>query len=141
MAKDKIGIGFIGAGEISILHAIALREIPNAELIGLWNRTTERAIKRAQQEGCKRYETAEDVVNDPAVDAVIAFDIDNPSHPAPVDQCTRLHHAGVKEMVVHGTDQDLLFLCLTVQRLSLFQDQGHGLFDQDVAARFNSLSG
>ena len=47
MADKKIGIGFIGAGEISILHAIALRDIPNAELIGLWNRTPERAIKRA----------------------------------------------------------------------------------------------
>lgn len=71
MANNKIGIGFIGAGEISILHAIALREVPNAELIGLWNRTPERAIKRAQEENCKRYETAEELVKDPAIDAVI----------------------------------------------------------------------
>ncbi|MBD3305428.1 gfo/Idh/MocA family oxidoreductase, partial [candidate division KSB3 bacterium] len=71
MAKEKLGIGFIGAGEISILHGIALREIPNAELIGLWNRTPERAVNRAKEEQCIRYDTPEDLVKDPAIDAVI----------------------------------------------------------------------
>lgn len=71
MSNEKLRVGFIGAGEISILHAIALHEIPNAELVGLWNRTPERAIKRAQEEQCQRYETAEALVNDPAIDAVI----------------------------------------------------------------------
>ncbi len=71
MRKDTLGIGFIGAGEISILHGKALREIRNAELVGLWNRTAERAIKRAREEECKRYETPEELVKDPAIDAVI----------------------------------------------------------------------
>jgi predicted dehydrogenase len=71
MLDKKIGVGFIGAGEVSILHGIALREIPNAQLVGLWNRTPERAVRRAQEEHCKRYETAEEVVKDPAVDALI----------------------------------------------------------------------
>ena len=71
MTGKKIGVGFIGAGEISILHGIALREIPNAELIGLWNRTPERAVKRAEEERCTRYQTAEELVKDPAIDAVI----------------------------------------------------------------------
>ena len=53
MSDRKFGIGFIGAGEISILHAIALREIPNAKLIGLWNRTTETAVRRAKAEAGK----------------------------------------------------------------------------------------
>ena len=70
MSEKKIGIGFIGAGEISILHAIALREIPNAKLIGLWNRTTETAIRRAKEEQCQRYATPEALVKDPAIDAV-----------------------------------------------------------------------
>lgn len=70
MTKRNIGIGFIGAGEISILHAKALRDIPNAELVGLWNRTEERAKKRAKEEDCKRYETPEKLVRDPAIDAV-----------------------------------------------------------------------
>lgn len=70
MTKRNIGIGFIGAGEISILHAKALRDIPDAELVGLWNRTEERAKKRAKEEDCKRYETPEKLVRDPAIDAV-----------------------------------------------------------------------
>ena len=70
MTKRNIGIGFIGAGEISILHAKALKDIPNAELVGLWNRTEERAKKRAKEEDCKRYETPEKLVRDPAIDAV-----------------------------------------------------------------------
>ena len=83
MVDKKIGIGFIGAGEISVLHAIALREIPNAELIGLWNRTPERAVKRAQEEHCKRYKTVEELVNDPTIDAVIIN----------TNQETHLHYA------------------------------------------------
>jgi len=70
MVKKNIGVGFIGAGEISILHARALRDIPNAELIGLWNRTAERARRRAEEEDCKRYETPEKLVKDPAIDTV-----------------------------------------------------------------------
>jgi len=73
MSKSSLGIGFIGAGEISILHAIALREIPNAHLVGLWNRTEERAVERAKEEGCKRYETPKELVNDPEVDAVMVL--------------------------------------------------------------------
>lgn len=70
MTKRNIGIGFIGAGEISILHAKALKGISNAELIGLWNRTAERARRRAKEEECKSYETPEKLVKDPAIDAV-----------------------------------------------------------------------
>lgn len=71
MGLKKLGVGFIGAGEISILHGLALRDIPNAELIGLWNRTPERAIQRAAEESCQWYKTAEELVNDPKIEAVI----------------------------------------------------------------------
>lgn len=70
MSNSPLRIGFIGAGEISILHGRALKEIPEARLVGLWNRTEKRAVERAKEEGCKRYETPEDLVNDPQVDAV-----------------------------------------------------------------------
>ncbi len=60
-AKEKLGIGFIGAGEISILHAIALREIPNGELIDSES-YTRKSTKRAQEEQCKRYDTLEELV-------------------------------------------------------------------------------
>ena len=73
METRPIGIGFIGAGDVSLLHAEALRRCPGAKLIGLWNRTAERAEKRARQFGCKRFETAEDLVADPDVHAVFVL--------------------------------------------------------------------
>ncbi len=38
ITKDTIGVGFIGAGDISILHAAAVKKCPGAKLVGLWNR-------------------------------------------------------------------------------------------------------
>ncbi len=73
MNKSDLGIGFIGAGEISILHARALKEIEGAHLVGLWNRSEQRAIERAKEEGCKRYTTPDELVNDPDVDAVLVM--------------------------------------------------------------------
>jgi len=70
MSEKKLGVGFIGAGEISFLHGKAYREIPNAELIGLWNRTRERGEKRAKEENCRLFNSAEELVNDPKIDAV-----------------------------------------------------------------------
>ena len=71
--SEPVGIGFIGAGEISILHEKALKRIPGARLVGLWNRTPEHAIQRADAYGCRRYETPEALVDDPAIQAVFVL--------------------------------------------------------------------
>jgi predicted dehydrogenase len=74
MANNRpTGIGFIGAGEISILHAKAVHAIPEARLAGLWNRTESRAIERAKMYECRRYETPEALVTDPEIDAVFVL--------------------------------------------------------------------
>lgn len=73
MSKNTIGIGFIGAGEISVLQAKAIKAIPSARLVGLWNRNSARAETRAKEEGCKRYETPEELVADPEIDAVFVL--------------------------------------------------------------------
>jgi predicted dehydrogenase len=69
-ASDTIGVGFIGAGDISILHARAVAKCPGAKLVGLWNRGQDRAKQRAAEFGCKNYESPETLVRDPAVQAV-----------------------------------------------------------------------
>jgi predicted dehydrogenase len=71
--KDTIGIGFIGAGDISILHAKAIQKCHGAKLIGLWNRSQDRAKQRAAEFGCKNYPTPEALVADPAVDALFVL--------------------------------------------------------------------
>jgi predicted dehydrogenase len=71
--KDTVGVGFIGAGDISILHARAVAKVPGAKLVGLWNRGQDRAKERAGEFGCKTYATPEALAADPAVDAVFVL--------------------------------------------------------------------
>ena len=72
-ASDTIGVGFIGAGDISILHARAVARCPGANLVGLWNRGQDRAKQRASDFGCKNYESPEALVSDPNVQAVFVL--------------------------------------------------------------------
>jgi predicted dehydrogenase len=70
LTKETIGVGFIGAGDISILHARAVARCHGAKLVGLWNRSQDRAAQRASEFGCVNYPTPEALVADPAIDAV-----------------------------------------------------------------------
>lgn len=71
--KETLGVGFVGAGDIAVLHAAAVKKCPGAKLVGLWNRGQERAKQRAAEFGCKTYATPEELVADPAVDAVFVL--------------------------------------------------------------------
>ncbi|AMV28754.1 1,5-anhydro-D-fructose reductase [Gemmata sp. SH-PL17] len=73
VTKDTIGVGFIGAGDISVLHAAAVKKCPGAKLVGLWNRNQQRATQRATEFGCKNYATPEELVADPEIDAVFVL--------------------------------------------------------------------
>ncbi|MBT8313946.1 MAG: Gfo/Idh/MocA family oxidoreductase [Maribacter sp.] len=66
----KIGIGFIGAGDIANLHAEAINGMANAELIGLWNRTFENGARKAKQFGCENFNSVDELLNDTRIDAV-----------------------------------------------------------------------
>lgn len=69
----KLGIAFIGAGDIANLHAEAINTLPGAELVGLWNRTHEKGASKAIQYGCEVYGSVEDLLKDPKVDAVFVL--------------------------------------------------------------------
>lgn len=72
-SNDTLGIGFIGAGDVSSLHAEAVRRCSGARLIGLWNRTRERGRQKAETFGCRLYDTPEALITDGAVDAVFVL--------------------------------------------------------------------
>jgi predicted dehydrogenase len=72
-SSDNIGVGFIGTGDISILHAKAVARCPGAKLVGVWNRSQDRAKQRAAEFGCKNYETPEALVRDPNIHAVFVL--------------------------------------------------------------------
>src|SRR5205085_7210927 len=73
VTKDTLGVAFVGAGDVSVLHAAAVKKCPGARLVGLWNRSQDRAKQRAAEFGCKNYATPEELVKDPAVDAVFVL--------------------------------------------------------------------
>lgn len=70
----KVRCAFIGAGDISHLHAQAVQSIPEAELVGIWSReaceTVPAPASVALRFSCKLYTSAEQLVADPGVDAV-----------------------------------------------------------------------
>ena len=70
---ETIGVGFLGAGDIATLHALAVAKVPGAKLVGLWNRTPERAAARAAEFQCKQYSTPDELVNDPTIHAVFVL--------------------------------------------------------------------
>ena len=63
-----IKVGFIGAGDISLLHAEGVVSAENAELTGIWNRTHEKATEKSKLFQCKAFETVEELIH--AVDVV-----------------------------------------------------------------------
>ncbi len=70
---ETIGVGLIGAGDISILHARAIAKVPGAKLVGLWNRSQDRARERAADFGCRTFATPEELVADPDIHAVFVL--------------------------------------------------------------------
>jgi predicted dehydrogenase len=73
LTKPTINVGFLGTGDISILHAEAVKRCPGAALAGVWNRSAERGRERAAQFGCKHYDTPAALCQDPAMDAVFVL--------------------------------------------------------------------
>jgi predicted dehydrogenase len=67
---DMVKIGFLGAGDIADLHAEAVNDLQGAELVGIWNRTHEKAVVKAEKFGCKTYDSVDALLGDPEIDAV-----------------------------------------------------------------------
>ena len=63
-----IKVGFIGAGDISLLHEEGVNLSKNAELVGIWNRTVERAEEKGRLFNCRVFNNPEELIQ--AVDVV-----------------------------------------------------------------------
>lgn len=71
--SGELRLGFIGSGEFSVLHAEAVARSEGAILNGIWNRTRDKAVKRAEQFGCRVFDTPEELVTSPDIDAVFVL--------------------------------------------------------------------
>ncbi len=68
---DRIGIGLIGLGRAGSFHLQSLREIESAELRWVFDIDAAKAEACARREGCRAGGSAEEILADPEVHAVI----------------------------------------------------------------------
>lgn len=66
----KVGFAIIGTGAIADLHAKSISELESAELIGVFNRSKEKAVKFAKKYQTKVYDSIIDLLEDPGIDVV-----------------------------------------------------------------------
>jgi predicted dehydrogenase len=138
MSDQSVGIGFIGAGEISLLHNKAIKQLPNAHLVGLWNRTSERAAQRAEEYGCRRFLTPEELVHDPDIQAVFVLtDLDTHL------QYVRLALEAGKHVLVEkplgATVGEIEEMKAISERCGLVCVPGHNMIHEDSIARARAL--
>lgn len=75
--KPPLGIGFIGAGDISTLHIEGVQKCPTGRFVGLWSRPDCPIVPDpaavAQRYGGRLFESAEALVANSDVDAVFVM--------------------------------------------------------------------
>lgn len=70
---EKIGVGVIGAGDISILHVSALKNITGVELVGIYDNDPDRANQKSRQYDCQAFDSVQDLFSHPRVNAVFVL--------------------------------------------------------------------
>lgn len=76
MARDRLGVGFIGSGFNTRFHMQGWRDIRDGDVLGVWSPNAEHAAATARvaQEleigACKPYKSIAQMVADPAIEAI-----------------------------------------------------------------------
>lgn len=71
--EQAVGIAFIGAGAVAELHHLALQSCPGARLTGIYRRDRQACARRAEEWGVAAYGSIDELLGDPAVDAVFVL--------------------------------------------------------------------
>lgn len=66
-AKQQVGIGIIGAGNIAHTHAKAIMGIENAKLLGIYNINKNKSDEFAATHKCKSFSSFNDMLEDPSI--------------------------------------------------------------------------
>ena len=69
---DKVRFGIIGTGAIAAMHAEALKDAKNAELVAVFDQVTERARQFAEKHNVRAVDNFEEFLADPEIDALVA---------------------------------------------------------------------
>ena len=70
MINGKIGIGIVGAGNIAALHARVIKDLPQAELIGIYDVKKSAAEAMAANFGCQAFSDYSEFLSVSEMDAV-----------------------------------------------------------------------
>ena len=138
MSEKPIGIGFIGAGEVSMLHDNAIKSIPGARLVGLWNRTPALAIERAALYACKRFDTPEALVADPEIQAVFVL-TNLETHLKFVKLALEAGKHVLVEKPLGATAAEIEEMKATTKRCGLACVPGHNMIHEDSLVRAHKL--
>ena len=76
----KVGIGFIGAGDVAYLHQLSIRKIPNARIVAVYDADAQRTNQLATDVGAKICESADALVNSPEVQVVYVLTPEHAHH-------------------------------------------------------------
>ena len=70
-----LGFAIAGCGGmIGGVHAAALKEIPDARLVGAWSRSAEKTRRFAEQHRVRAYASYDELLGDPRFEAMVADD-------------------------------------------------------------------
>jgi predicted dehydrogenase len=138
MSEKPIGIGFIGAGEISLLHNKAIKSIPGARLVGLWNRTSALASERSAMYACKRYDSPEQLVADPEIKAVFVL-TNLETHLKFVKLALEAGKHVLVEKPLGATVAEIEEMKSLAERLGLVCVPGHNMIHEDSLKRAHEL--
>src|ERR1035437_9142850 len=86
----KVGIGFIGAGDVAYLHQLSILKIPTAKIVAVFDANAQRSSKLAREVGAQCCESADELVNSPEVQVVYVLT----PEPAHHENVMRSLHAG-----------------------------------------------
>ena len=73
MHEHIVKIGFVGAGDISLLHGAAIGRLSGMELAGLWSPDDELNREKSDLFSCRVFESAEALIGDPKIDVVFVL--------------------------------------------------------------------
>src|SRR5512133_220471 len=88
MSKRTFNISIAGASRVAHLHAKAVKNIPDARLAGVWNRTRSKAEEFAATYGTKAYSSIGQMVKENNTDLVIVCNW-HPFHLQPVIEAAK----------------------------------------------------
>ncbi|MFK5923457.1 MAG: Gfo/Idh/MocA family oxidoreductase [Verrucomicrobiota bacterium] len=134
----KTHIAFIGAGDISWLHAEAIRHCPSTELAGIWSEDDQLNEEKSIPFQCQIYESVEELIADPHIDSVfILTNID--SHATYAMMAMNAGKNILIEKPVASTVDELLALKACAEKNQVVLMPGHNYIYEPALTRSKEL--